>query len=120
MHTAGWQWARQVKVIRPNMVQKPSLFEIQSFRVCFYFELAVPRKGTSSGNPELPAPPDRFRQSFAITSRPEVSMLDMRRFSVPPSRDLRALMLAFLTGPKPACAWLSDSLPRDFCVHETP
>ncbi|KAL1679398.1 fungal-specific transcription factor domain-containing protein [Schizophyllum commune] len=31
VHTAGWQWARQVKVIRPNMVQKPTLFEIQSF-----------------------------------------------------------------------------------------
>ena len=34
VHTAGWQWARQVKVIRPNMVQKPTLFEIQSFCVC--------------------------------------------------------------------------------------
>ncbi|KAI5890685.1 uncharacterized protein SCHCODRAFT_02351135 [Schizophyllum commune H4-8] len=31
VHSAGWQWARQVKVIRPNMVEKPTLFEIQSF-----------------------------------------------------------------------------------------
>ncbi|KAL1745710.1 fungal-specific transcription factor domain-containing protein [Schizophyllum fasciatum] len=31
VHTAGWQWVNQVKVIRSNMIEKPTLFEVQAF-----------------------------------------------------------------------------------------
>ena len=73
--------------------------------------------GTSSGNPEYPAPPDRFRQSSATTSLPDASQLDALDFSVALSRVVRAMMIA-RQAQAAVRAWLREGVSQGFVVHE--